>query len=81
MSADWERYSTADEARSRAKKPADNAIVRLPVGPLRNQAAQSVDHTPDPKMNNRAHCSVVGEKDPETRVILARIADWEIPLD
>jgi hypothetical protein len=78
MSTDWQKYANPEYTRSRAKKPQDNAVIRLVVGEVRQLPNQSVVHTPD--SNNRAHTDVFGEKHPEVRVKLARMCRIVIPL-
>ena len=88
MSTDWNRYSTPQQTRERARssRPEDNGVISLNVGHVRGIYGQQVDHTPryrvlenpeDP--NNRAHTDVSGRKspketnDPQERVRLLRI--------
>jgi hypothetical protein len=80
MSTDWCKYATPEEARGRAPKPDDNGVVGLGVGDVRGLEGQSVHHTPDQTHENRAHTDVRGEKTPEVRVKLSRLAAWEIEL-
>jgi hypothetical protein len=80
MSTDWEKYSTAEEARLRGTDPSANGVISIPVGPTRSEAGQVVKHAPDLERRNRAHTDVIGEKDAEARVRLRRIAGWEIYL-
>jgi hypothetical protein len=79
MSTDWEKYSTPQEARNRAKKPNDNGIVKLNAGKVRELQGMAVRHTPEP--TNRAHSEVFGEKTPEIRLKLNRLAEWVIALN
>lgn len=72
LSVDWSKYATPQEAKDRARVPADNGIVGFQAGPVRAQDHQVV-HTPE--QNNRAHSSVRGEE-PKVRVTLSRIAQW-----
>jgi hypothetical protein len=83
LSTDWSKYSTPEETRSRALKPEANGVISLPVGSIRRETqqtetVQTVEHAPEP--NNRSHSLVVGRKDQETRVLLSRLARWEIRL-
>jgi hypothetical protein len=64
MSVDWEKYSTAQESRSRAKKPERNGIVALNAGGVRSVDELQVKHEPDEERKNRAHSSVHGLYDP-----------------
>ncbi len=81
MSTDWEKYSTREETRQRAKNPNANAVVSLVVGEVRRVPGQQVEHTPDTERHNRAHTDVLGEKDPEARLKLRRIAEIVIPFN
>ncbi len=74
LSVDWSKYATPQEAKGRARVPADNGIVGFRTGPVRTQGHQVV-HTPE--QNNRAHSSVRGEE-PKVRVTLSRIAQWTV---
>ncbi len=73
MSTDWEKYSTPEQTRQRARVPEDNAVISLVVGQVRGIDGLSVEHTPDSAINNRAHVDVYGEKTAEVRVQLRRI--------
>jgi len=76
LSTDWSKYSTPKQTRFRAPKPEANGVISLPVGPVRREASQTVEHDPVP--DNQSHSLVVGKKDEETRVLLLRLARWEI---
>lgn len=81
MSTDWEKYSTPEESRARARTPADNAIVSLLTGGVRKIPPLRVEHSPDPELNNRAHTDVFGNKKaPRVRVMLRRLSVMEIPV-
>src|SRR5229473_7620854 len=55
MSTDWEKYSTANESRNRARKnPAVYGVVSMVAGKVRQIPGQMVTHTPD-YPTNRAH--------------------------
>ena len=85
MSVDWREYSTALETRNRGKIPADNAVISLPAGGIRQIEGLVVEHDPvqensfdkngHPLRPNRAHSQVIGEKTTERRLKLSRI-DW-----
>jgi hypothetical protein len=87
MSTDWDKYSTADDCRQRARTPADNAVLQLKVEDVRNIPLQTVEHTPIyrpteiPHVINRAHTDVFGEKDTEARLLFLRIYRMAISLD
>lgn len=81
MSTDWRKYSTPEVSRSRARNPALNGVIGMPVVGIR-RVPLAVNHTPqhgrDGRQPNRAHTDVVGEKDTESRLKLLRIAEWVI---
>jgi hypothetical protein len=81
MSTDWQKYSTPQETRLRARKPQDNAVIQMVGGKVREIPNQRVAHTPDRANNNRAHTDVFGEKNPETRIKFSRICQVIISLD
>lgn len=80
MSTDWSKYSTPGEAQQRARVPEDNGVVSLSVAAVREEAMQRVQHSP--LEDNRAHTDVIGDKGKGTRarLMLRRIARWEIPV-
>jgi hypothetical protein len=79
MSTDWERYSTPEETRQRARKPQDNAVISLLAGEVRRIPDQIVRHAPLPE--NRAHTDVIGEKTAEVRVLFLRLYQLVHPLE
>lgn len=83
MSVDWEKYSTPEETRQRARKPMDNAVVSLPVGGIRDIKIRDtqileVTHEPDTESPNQAHSEVFGlpegEDLTEVRMLLLDIS-------
>ncbi|MGH2410062.1 MAG: hypothetical protein ACRDGS_06770, partial [Chloroflexota bacterium] len=60
-SADWAGFDgrTPSDTRQDAKIPQDNAVISLPVGPVRQIQGLGVEHVPIP--TNRAHCHIVGD--------------------
>jgi len=76
MSTDWERYSTPSETKERSPAPEDHGVVRLLVRGVRNLPGQTVCHRPEPQ--NRAHTDVLGPKDEEVRLKLARLSTWAL---
>lgn len=76
MSVDWNRYSTPEESRDRARVPADNGIVSLGVGRVREVLPLEVSHAPLDA--NRAHSLVIGEKNERVRLQLSRRYRWEM---
>ena len=84
VSADWEKYSTPTQARDRARTPSESGVVSVIVGAVRALPNRSVVHDPiqdHPTLpDNRAHSEIRGPADPEIRVKLKRLANWEIPV-
>jgi hypothetical protein len=89
MSTDWEKYSTPEETRQRARKPPEEyAVISLIVDEVLQLPGQTVEHTPvqpNPAVGepgNRAHTDVYGEKkkDPEVRKAFMRIYTMQLPL-
>lgn len=78
MSVDWEKYSTAQDTRKRARDPAANYVIVLIAGEVRNVPEQKVVHEPDVETNNRAHTNIFGVKDEEARVKFGRLWKWAI---
>lgn len=81
MSVDWDKYSTKEETRQRAKNPAKNGVLRLAVGAIRGIDDLDVQHRPLP--TNRAHSEVdlpTNEELTEVRIFLLRIAEVVISL-
>ena len=89
MSCDWEKYSTPEETRLRARNPDNHGIVTLVAGQVREIEHLQVVH--EPLSNNRAHSSVQGfwgtdvdEHDRRTRTLAVRqqlfdrFCTWEI---
>ena len=83
MSVDWDRYSSAEQTRQRAKIPNDNAVISLGVGDIR-AINDSLDVTHTPISGNQAHSEVNLPDDnadlTEVRLKLKRIASVVIPL-
>jgi hypothetical protein len=84
MSVDWAKYSTPDQTRSRAKIAADNAVIRLAVGPVRAIRPLAVCHSPTEE--NRSHTDVIGLPDngeelTEMRESLLALAVTVLALD
>ena len=82
LSVDWEKYASADSCRRSAANPRDSGVVSLVTGLVREITGLSVRHDPiqpsDTMPGNRAHSLIVGEKKPEVRLKLQRLARWEI---
>lgn len=78
MSTDWEKYSTPEESQGRAQRPELYGVISLVTGEVRSIPSLTVVH--EPLDDNRAHTEVFGEKrrDPEVRVKLTRMSQWEI---
>ena len=82
MSVDWDKYASPKDTKARAKTPADNAVLSLPVAGIRAIGDLDVKHTPEP--TNRAHSEVDLPDDreelAEVRVLLRRLAAVVVPL-
>lgn len=90
MSVDWDKYSTPSQTRDRGRVPADSAVIRMGVFFIRRIEGLMMEHDPiqenssdengNPLKANRAHSQVIGEKNPERRLLLSRICSLEITL-
>ena len=82
MSVDWNKYSSKEDTKRRAKTQANNAVVSLSVGGIRKINDLDVKHTPEP--SNRAHSEVDlpnnREQLTEVRLLLRRLAVIVVPL-
>ena len=81
MSVDWDKYSSKEQTRQRAKKPEKNAVISLSVGGIRKIDQLDVAHRPE--LGNRAHSEVdlpTHEELTEIRFKLNRLAQTVIPL-
>ena len=65
ISTDWEKYSTAEESRNRAKQPEKNGVIALIAGRVRRIEGLAVRHSPDVEGNNRAHTDILGVESPQ----------------
>lgn len=80
MSTDWSKYRTnPQEVRegSARRPPSDFRVIKMIVGDVRQISEQSVVHTPNWEMKNRAHTDVFGpksDKDVEIRLRFVRAA-------
>jgi len=79
MSCDWNKYSTPEETKARAKQPEKNGVLQFVASEVREIPGQRLEHDPQP--TNQAHSQVFGEKTPEVRVKLKRICTWIIPVE
>jgi hypothetical protein len=82
MSTEWEKYSSPEDARSRARVPSENGIIEMVSGSVSEIPGLRVQHAPDLELRIRGHTEVIGDKktDPEVRVKLKRISRWVIAL-
>lgn len=86
MSVDWEKYSTAEDCRLRARVPEDNGVVSLVAGEVRAVGELDVLHRPEER--NRSHSEIRGipAKNPEKTKVRLRLfkqalrRGWEIGL-
>lgn len=84
LSTDWSKYSTAIQARSRRRKPLENAVAKMHVAKVR-KVSFSVTHAPSPTNQAHAHIHNVDNypTKPERqkmRRLLSRITQWELFL-
>lgn len=80
MSTDWEKYSTPEKTRQRARgNPLDYGVLQMECASVRG-VPLNVQHSPDMERSNRAHTDVIGEKTAEVRIKLSRISGWAIPI-
>ena len=82
MSTEWEKYSSPEDARSRAKVPRENGVIEMIAGSVSETPGLRVQHAPDLERRVRGHTEVIGDKktDPEVRGKLKRISRWLIAL-
>jgi len=82
MSVDWDKYSSPQETKSRAKQPSENAVVQMPVAGIRATFDLDIERTPEPE--NRSHSDVLGIPDDEglteIRILLLNLAEVVLPL-
>ena len=82
MSVDWEKYSSQEQTRQRAKNPAKNSVIALSVGGVRGIKTLDVQHRPEP--DNRAHSEIDlpanHEELVEVRLLLRRLAQTVISI-
>lgn len=87
ISADWEKYSTAQETRYRARNPSQNGVIALVTGNVRGIDGLSVEH--EPVRSNRAHSGIHGLTQPGSlpaeesktkrrALLLGLVTGWEI---
>jgi hypothetical protein len=87
MSVDWERYSSAQETRDRARNPRQNGVIALVTGDVRGIEGLSVEH--EPIRSNRAHSGIHGMTHPGSlpaeesktkrrALLLGLVTGWEI---
>lgn len=90
LSVDWEIYSTAVDTRGRARKPAENGVIRLVAGEIRKLDVEGHGHLDvihRPLAENRAYSEVPfpkperGDSWTEARLLLNRIAKVEVQAD
>jgi hypothetical protein len=80
MSVNWDKYSTAEEARQGTRKPAtEYAIVKLNAGKVRKLPNQTVVH--EPFDDNSSHSEVFGEKNTEVRAKLLEMYEPILDFD
>ncbi len=75
LSTNWRKYSSAEQARLRARIPAKNGVVSFKAGRLR-RIGQTVRHSPDWELQDRSHTDVGGPKSPEVRLKMVDMLEW-----
>ncbi len=80
MSTDWSKYASPQETSRRGTgfHREEFAVVSILVGEVRH-LGQLVEHDPLPE--NRAHTNVIGEKNAEVRLKLARMCRIVITME
>lgn len=82
MSVNWAKYSSANDTKNSARKPEKNGVLSFIANDVRNTPLNlKVSHKPT---TNQAHSiihDVVSEQnDPELRMNLRSICNWEIEI-
>lgn len=75
MSANWNKYCTAEGALAKAKEPEKNGVISLNVAHVR-AIDLTVDHTPS--HSDQSHSEVFGPKTSLVRMKLRDAAQWAI---
>jgi|SRR5215213_526018 len=84
MSVDWSKYAQAIDTKNRAKKPAENAVIKFTAGSARAIPNQTIIHEPiEHPEPNQAHTEVFGSKKipTEVRARFMDIYEIAIPLE
>src|SRR5579864_525058 len=58
ISVDWEKFSTPQQTRNRARNPSQNGVISLVTGKVRAIEGLSVEH--EPLRSNRSHSGIHG---------------------
>jgi hypothetical protein len=80
ISVDWEKYSTPEASRQRAKNPESICIAAIHASKVRSLEDLDVKHAPD--LANRAHSNILGlnlvakPRRTKMRLKLAEYAYW-----
>ena len=80
ISVDWEKYSTPEASKQRAKNPEFICIAAIQASKVRSLEALDVKHAPS--IANRAHSNIIGlnlaakAKRTKIRLKLAEYAHW-----
>lgn len=89
LSVDWERYSTPDDTRKRAKNPELNGVVNFVAGKIRELPMNlTVNHAPlyyselatKTLIDNQSHSNINGTDSVKSRLIGLDIYEWEIKI-
>lgn len=82
MSVNWDKYSSAEETKNLARKPEKNGVLNFITSHVRNIPINlKVSHKPSSiRAHSIIHDVVSEENDPEIRMKLRGICNWEIEI-
>ena len=82
MSVGWNKYCSAQNIKDRARKPEKNGVVSFNSTKVRESPpALNVAHRPTSNRDHSIIFDVLSDvNDPEIRIKLRRICQWEIPI-
>lgn len=82
MSVNWEKYSSASDTKNSARKPEKNGVLSFITKDVRDTPVNlKVSHKPTANQAHSIIHDVVSEQnDPEIRMNLRSICNWEIEI-
>lgn len=82
MSVNWEKYADAEFTKNQAKKPELNGVLSFTTINIKNSPVNlKVSHKPTRNQSHSIIHEVLSEKnDPEIRMNLRSICNWEIKI-